>query len=306
MILIALSAAVLIYFCLILLLTPFAKRSAQVKVRMNHIADMYDTHNAYVVEEFKKPLTQRFLKPILLRVVNKVSDFIPKLNNSKLKSMLTMAGFKMEPAAYNAIMLLVMVTVGVIFLIAGILLKVKTVLLIVFLILGMLFGLLLVRYVLQVSIRRRKEKMRQQMPEVLDLISVSVEAGLGLDTAMLHVIKRIEGPLPDELNITLQEINLGKARRDALKALGSRTGLEEMVSFTNAVIQAEQQGITLKNVLNGQAAQIRLNRRQSIQERAMKAPVKIILPLVLLIFPVILIILLAPAVIKIIGVLGGS
>jgi tight adherence protein C len=289
-----------------MLLAPFAKKSTQVKVRMDRIAGMYDTHNAFVVEEFKKPLSQRFILPILHRVVNKVSDFIPKLNNTKLKSMLTMAGFKMEPAVYNSITLLVMVSISVIFLILGILLKVKTVLIIVFLILGMLFGLTLVRYILQVSIRRRKERMRRQMPEVLDLISVSVEAGLGLDTAILHVTKRIEGPLPDELNITLQEINLGMARRDALKALGSRTGLEEMVSFTNAVIQAEQQGITLKNVLNSQAAQIRLNRRQNIQERAMKAPVKIILPLVLLIFPVILIILLAPAVIKIIGVLGGS
>jgi tight adherence protein C len=289
-----------------MLLAPFAKKSTQVKVRMDRIAGMYDTHNAFVVEEFKKPLSQRFILPILHRVVNKVSDFIPKLNNTKLKSMLTMAGFKIEPAAYNSITLLVMVSISVAFLILGILLKVKTVLIIVFLILGMLFGLTLVRYILQVSIRRRKERKRRQMPEVLDLISVSVEAGLGLDTAILHVTKRIEGPLPDELNITLQEINLGMARRDALKALGSRTGLEEMVSFTNAVIQAEQQGIMLKNVLNSQAAQIRLNRRQNIQERAMKAPVKIILPLVLLIFPVILIILLAPAVIKIIGVLGGS
>lgn len=305
MLYVALSSAVLIYLCLILLLAPIAKRLERTKDRVAHIEDMYNTGEKYRDEDLKKPLTQRFLKPVALKILGRLSDIFPKLNNKKLKNMLEKAGYKIQPVTYNAIMFLVIIAVSLGFMLVAFAINGNAVTIVLFAVLGLIFGMLIMRYTLQVSIRRRKELMRRQMPEVLDLLSVSVEAGLGFDAALMHVVGRLKGPLTDELLITYREINLGRARKDALTGLAERTALEEMVSFTSAIIQAEQQGISLKNVLNVQAAQIRQSRRQSIEEKAMKAPVKIIIPLVMFIFPVILIVLLAPAIMNIINVLGG-
>lgn len=305
MLYVALSCAVLIYLCLILLLAPIAKRLERTKDRVAHIEDMYNTGEKYRDEDLKKPLTQRFLKPVALKILGRLSDIFPKLNNKKLKNMLEKAGYKIQPVTYNAIMFLVIIAVSLGFMLVAFAINGNAVTIVLFAVLGLIFGMLIMRYTLQVSIRRRKELMRRQMPEVLDLLSVSVEAGLGFDAALMHVVGRLKGPLTDELLITYREINLGRARKEALAGLAERTALEEMVSFTSAIIQAEQQGISLKNVLNVQAAQIRQSRRQSIEEKAMKAPVKIIIPLVMFIFPVILIVLLAPAIMNIINVLGG-
>ena len=305
MIYIALSSAVLIYFCFILLLSPLARKKERIKSRINHIDDMFDPNDRFRDEKFKQPLAQRFLKPVFLKVIGRLSNIFPKLNSKKSKILLEKAGYEVQPATYNVIQVFVILASGALFMAASLMIRLNIVGIILFSIFGMLLGMLILRYTLLVKIRRRKELMSRQMPEVLDLLSVSVEAGLGFDAALLHVVNRLEGPLIDELLVSHREISLGKPRSSALAALGERTGIDAMLAFTSAVIQAERRGLSLKNVLNIQAAQIRQQRRQLIQERAMKAPVKIILPLVFFIFPVILIVLLGPAIMTILNLLGG-
>jgi tight adherence protein C len=140
---------------------------------------------------------------------------------------------------------------------------------------------------------------------VLDLLSLNVEAGLGFEQALLHVIEHFDGFLIDELMITHREITMGRTRREALTLFAERCGLNEVKSFVGAVIQAGQMGIPLKNVLRTQAAAMRTSRKNKIEEKAMKISVKILLPMVLFIFPVLFIVLLGPAVVKIINQFKG-
>lgn len=304
MIIIALFAGCFVYFFIMMILYNFGERLDHAQTRINSISDMY-LDKEKVENELNKPFKQRFLKPFLSKVLNSLSNFMPQPKSKNLKKMLATAGYYLTPRDYSAIRLIVMISVGITLIIIASLLMLNIFMVFFLGLMGMILGLIVMKYRLLVKMRLRKEDMRSQMPEVLDLLYVSVEAGLGFDAALIHVTNSLKGPLIEELDTTQKQIKLGKQRRDALRELGERTALEEMLSFTSAVIQAEQLGISLNNVLTTQSHQIRTNRRHIIEEKAMKAPVKIIIPLVLFIFPVILIILLAPAIINIVNIMGG-
>ena len=145
--------------------------------------------------------------------------------------------------------------------------------------------------------------MQSQLPEVLDMISVSVEAGLGLEQAMIEVVKNFDGPLIDEIAITNREMAMGRTRADALLLLGERCGIEEMQNFTRAIVQATQMGIAVKNVLRSQSEYMRQTRKNKVEEKAMQVSVKILLPMAGFILPVIFIVLLGPAAVKIMDTL---
>ena len=164
--------------------------------------------------------------------------------------------------------------------------------------LGVYAGYAILRMNLTMNISKRREAMEEQMPDVLDLLSVNVEAGLGFEQALSHVIGHFEGPLIDELTITYREITMGRTRRDALALFAERSELDEIKTFVGAIVQVEQLGISIKNVLRTQAAAMRANRRSKVEERAQKVQVKMLLPMVGLIFPVLLIVLLGPAVVQ--------
>ncbi|MHB8964299.1 MAG: type II secretion system F family protein, partial [Saccharofermentanales bacterium] len=170
---------------------------------------------------------------------------------------------------------------------------------------GTVLAILVPRYYLKSSIKKRQEGIRGDLPDILDLISVSVEAGLGFDFAILRVVNRSKGPLAEELKVVYREIQMGIPRREALKSLADRSDVEELRTFVSSIIQADTLGISIKNVLRAQSSQLRQTRRQRAEEKAMKAPVKMILPLVIFIFPVIFIILLGPSVMEIAGTFGG-
>ena len=141
--------------------------------------------------------------------------------------------------------------------------------------------------------------MVKSLPDVLDLISVSVEAGLSFDAALQKVVEKTSGPLTQEFEKTLQEINMGKPRREALRDMADRINVNDITVFLSAVIQADQLGVSISNVLSIQSKQVRENRRMRAEEAAQKAPVKILIPLVVFIFPTLLIVLLGPAVLQI-------
>jgi tight adherence protein C len=143
--------------------------------------------------------------------------------------------------------------------------------------------------------RSRKDRIRAELPDALDLMAVSVEAGLGFDGAISKLTEHMEGPLSDEFSLTLNEIRIGEARQDALKKLSDRTGTPELSSFVRAIIQADQLGISLGRILRVQATDSRLKRQAAAEEKAMKAPIKMLFPTVLFIFPAMFLVILGPA-----------
>lgn len=152
----------------------------------------------------------------------------------------------------------------------------------------------------------RAEAMRKTFPDALDLLTISVEAGLGFDAALSHVAKNVEGPLADEFARVLQEMQIGLGRAGALRALGERTTLEEMRGFVSAMVQADAFGIPIGKVLRVQSAEIRVKRRQRAEEQAQKLPVKILFPLILFILPCLFIVVLGPAAISIVATFSGG
>jgi len=158
-----------------------------------------------------------------------------------------------------------------------------------------LFGFFLPNLLLQSRIDRRQKSIRKAMPDALDLLTICVEAGLGFDGAMSKVNEKWDNELSLAFGRVLREIQLGKLRRDALRDMADRIGIAEMTSFVAAIIQSEQLGVSMAKVLRIQSDQMRMKRRQAAEEEAHKAPIKMLFPMVLLIFPTILIILLGPA-----------
>jgi tight adherence protein C len=153
-------------------------------------------------------------------------------------------------------------------------------------------------YVINSKIRSRQEAIRAQLPDALDLLAVSVEAGLGFDSAVSKLTESLEGPLIDEFNLTLSEIRVGESRPEALRKLSERAGVAELSAFTRALIQADTLGISLGRILRVQAADTRERRQSLAEERAMKAPIKMLFPTVLFIFPSMFIVVLGPAILN--------
>lgn len=158
-----------------------------------------------------------------------------------------------------------------------------------------LIGFYVPELLLTSRIQRRQKEVRKAMPDALDLLTICVEAGLGFDGAMAKVNEKWDNELSLAFGRALREIQLGKLRREALKDMSDRLGLPELTSFVAAVIQSEQLGVSLAKVLRIQSDQMRIKRRQRAEEEAHKAPIKMLIPMALLIFPSICIVLMTPA-----------
>jgi tight adherence protein C len=143
--------------------------------------------------------------------------------------------------------------------------------------------------------RARRERIQAELPDSLDLLAVSVEAGMGFDGAISKLTEHMRGPLAEEFGLTLGEMRIGESRQEALKKMAERVSTPEMASFTRAVIQADQLGISLGRILRLQASDARNRRQMAAEERAMKAPIKMLFPTVLFIFPAMFIVILGPA-----------
>jgi tight adherence protein C len=158
-----------------------------------------------------------------------------------------------------------------------------------------IFGFLSPDAFLTFKIRARREAIRVQLPDALDVLAVSVEAGLGFDGAITKLTEHMEGPLIDEFALTLGEIRIGESRHEALKKLTERVPTQEVAAFVRSVIQADQLGISLGRILRVQGADSRLRRQAAAEEKAMKAPIKMLFPTVMFIFPAMFLVILGPA-----------
>lgn len=160
-------------------------------------------------------------------------------------------------------------------------------------------GTLIPGAALDIKARTRQELIRRALPDTMDLLTISVEAGLGFDAALSQVVKSTEGPLAHEIARMLQEMQVGVSRVDSLRSLADRTDVDELRGFTLAMIQADQFGVSISKVLRSQANVLRTKRRQRAEEKAMKVPVKLLFPLIFCILPSMFIVLIGPAAIRI-------
>lgn len=246
-------------------------------------------------------LSQSFYDRIVLPLFNQIgklaSKFTPQATLESAKQRLEMAGnpMRMEPAFFLSLRFILSLGLGG--LIALVLVLGGRSLTMAMGLTGLfsLLGFLAPNLWISGRIRSRQQGIFRAMPDALDLLTICVEAGLGFDAAMSKVHAKWDNDLSNEFGRVIQEIRLGKLRREALRDMADRLGVAELTSFVAAVIQSEQLGVSMAKVLRIQSDQMRVRRRQMAEEEAHKAPIKMVFPIGLLIFPSILIILLGPA-----------
>jgi tight adherence protein C len=249
----------------------------------------------------------RMILPVLRGIATRVARFTPGEWKERTVSLLEKAGhpFGFHLQEWMAVRLLAALA-G---LITGILVSLPAAAMITkigYCMVPFLVGWLLPDAYLKRKAEERQQEMTKSLPDTLDLLTVSVEAGLGFDQALSKVIEKSSGSLAEEFSKTIQEIQMGKPRREALKDLGTRTGNEDLVNFTGALVQADKLGINLGNVLRIQAVEMRTKRRQLAEEKAMKAPLKMLFPLIFFVFPALFIVVLGPAMIRVAGYFMGQ
>lgn len=168
------------------------------------------------------------------------------------------------------------------------------------------FGYILPNVLLYNAGQKREKLMRNSLPDALDLLTVSVEAGLGFDAAVDRVARNTDGPLAAEFARLLQEMNIGVGRTDAMRAMAERTSLDDLKSFCLAMVQADSLGIPIGRVLRIQSGEMRTKRRQRAEEKAQQVPVRMMIPLVLFILPCLFLVIMGPAAIQIADTFGNQ
>jgi len=295
----ALLIAALVFFAVTLALyAALARRPAEDPVAARLSGLRYTAPRPLPPVDPSAPFTQRVLMPALRRLGQQVNGILPSTIAQRLEVSLTRAGLRVSPGQF-------MVTVALLAGVAPILIAAalaaggapaRNVLLFWALLTGL--GFYLPRIWLARRIRNRQKQIWKALPDAFDLITASVEAGLGIDAAFQRVVDKVKGPLADELARTMHEISIGRARREALLDLVERTGVEELRSLINAIVQAETMGISIGSVIRVQTHVLRTKRRQRAEEAAFKAPIKMVFPLVFFIFPAIMIVIGGPAIIQ--------
>ena len=255
--------------------------------------------------ELQQPFFERIVRPTVQRLA--------KAGRRQEGGMIARIDAKLERAGYPGglrgadwvgVKLMSLIAFVVIFFLLATLLTGTPILGLFFGIAGAAFGYIAPEFWLGRKMRARSYAMILQLPDALDLLTISVEAGLGFDAALTKCVEKMEGPLLDEYRQALAEVRMGRSRRDALRDVANRADAQPVSNFIGAIVQAEQLGVPIAKVLQIQSNQLRIERRQRAEEAAAKAPVKMLFPMVGCIFPTIFIVILGPAIIKVMGGVG--
>jgi tight adherence protein C len=258
----------------------------------------YQRANKADLPDPEAAFSARVLRPLIKNFSRQVNSLLPSSFAERIEGALVQGGIKMKPGQFMAVvgvMIGALPLLGAVFAVSNGMGFQGT---LVGFGIGAFAGGYLPRIWLLGRIKRRKKEIWKSLPDAFDLVTASVEAGLGIDAAFTRVIEKVRGPFAAELTRTMNEIQMGRSRRDAFTELAERTGVDELRSLINAVVQAESMGISIGNVIRVQTGVIRTKRKQKAEEQAMKAPIKMVFPLVFFIFPAIMVIIGGPAVIQ--------
>ena len=262
----------------------------------NRLAQFTERSMSLEELELQLPFRQRVIAPFMNSVFAKLGKAAK--SNDKLRVNLMLAGNpgNLTPAMFTGMRLVLGISLFVVVFLVGKLAGLTA---------GSLFqwsgiagalGFLLPAMWLGRQIKKRKKLILKALPDALDLLVISVTAGLGFDAALQRVAENWDNELCSEFRRALSDIRLGTARHEAFRAMTVRTGVDDLTTFVAAVIQADQLGVSMGKMLKIQADQLRLRRRQRAEEEAQKAPIKMLFPLVFLIFPSLFVVILGPAV----------
>ncbi len=280
----------------------FANKKA-VKDRLEVFVDI-----KYLPEDertMRKSFSERIVKPSYERLLQSISNSTPKGLQEKYENTIIMAGSPKNVNFARTVALQIMFSLLLALFLYTVSANGESTNYLLIMI-GAAIGFILPYRMIKIKADQRKEEITRALPDVLDLLYVSVEAGLSFDMALKKTIDKITGPLSDEFNKALEEIRLGRNRQEALRAIVKRTGVDDLSTFITSVIQTEQLGSDIANMLQIQSTTMRQKRRQRAEEAARKLPVIMLFPLVFFIFPTLFIVVLGPAIIRIMDTLGSG
>jgi tight adherence protein C len=275
-----------------------------VQARLNQLGTMQAKNLEEL--ELQAPLVDRTLRPLMARISGRASRMASTSFTQSTEKRLALAGNPgdLRVADWMGIKAIGAIIGGglftLLFVFPGLMPILGFPLNLLLILVGLYLGYSIPEFWLGGRVKRRQKEILLQIPDALDLLTISVRAGLGFDGALAKVVEKLKGPLTEEFRRALAEIRVGKARRDALRDIVPRTEVTALTNFIGAIIQAEQLGVSISKVLQVQSEQLRIERRQRAEEMAAKAPIKMLFPLVGCIFPSLFIVILGPAIILII------
>ena len=289
-----------------MLLSGLTVRQREVAVTLRK-AKRYGVQSQREVET-RRSVNDRLVGPLTAKVAGVTQRLLPRTDPNLIANRLMAAGLarSMSPQMYLALkggLVGLSVLLGIVVLASG---AVPPAIGLLFALGGSAIGYIAPDFFINSKIRGRRELMQMELPNVLDLLCVSVEAGLGFDAAVAKLSERMVGPLVDEFGLVLHEMRIGESRSEALKNLSDRVDVREVSQFCRAIIQADQLGIALSRILRVQSHDMRVRRQLAAEEKAMKAPVKMLFPTVLFVFPSMFVVALGPAALNLMQTFSGG
>ncbi len=275
-------------------------------VRLSDLVSSYGVAMRARDLELRQPFHERIVRPTIQRIVRRASRLAPSSNVVKIQEKLMMAGepWNLSPMDFVGLRILAASLGAALAAIITINARMPFLSVVMFSVAGLLIGFLLPNMWLNRLIRARQKAIRKALPDVLDMLTICVNAGLGFDAAVARVVEKWNNPLTEELERVLYEMRMGLPRAEALRNLADRTGVPELSSFVAIIIQAERLGASIADTLQAQAKTMREQRRQWAEEQARKAPIKMLIPLVLFVFPSLFVVILGPAIPRIMRTFG--
>jgi tight adherence protein C len=277
----------------------FSNYKGQVKERLSEIIKMGERQDEE--DELKKPFLERLIVPAYKNIGNYLGNLTPREIRNNIEIKITYAGnpWNMTFNSFVSLQAAIAVPLGLLVAILAWKGQIEGSRSVLLFILAFFAGVMLPYNMINTRALKRQKEIQKSLPDILDLLLVSVEAGLSFDMSLKRITEQSSGVLSKEITRALEEMRLGKPREEALRGIVRRTGVPDLSSFISAIIQAEQLGGNIANTLRIQATSMRQKRRQRAEEAAMKAPIKMLFPLVFFIFPTLFIVLLGPAFIRI-------
>jgi tight adherence protein C len=262
----------------------------------------WEQQQALEAEPLLRPFRSRVLSPLLSGVAGRLSRVVPSQADGRYALRLALAG---DPSGLTAEGVVALQIAGavVVPLIMIVVLALShagvTLVSIILVVAGAAAGFQLPMLWLDELGKRRSNQIRRALPDMMDMLTISVQAGLGFDMALIKLIRNTSGPLAEEFGRMLNEVQAGVSRRDALRHLGERTDVAELDAFITAMVQADVFGVSVAGILQSQSLELRKKRRQLVEELAQKAPVKMVFPTIFCMLPATMLVVLGPAVIAI-------